>query len=69
MTLVVECPNCGDYIVEQDGCDDEHVEHEMCRPCRKVTTDGLTFDEGFAEYEKLHFIDAEDRMNLGPFDA
>jgi DNA replicative helicase MCM subunit Mcm2 (Cdc46/Mcm family) len=68
MTLIVECPDCGAYLVEQDGFDDEHVEHEVCAPCQKVTTDGLTFDEEFAEYEEAQRIDEEDRMNLGPFE-
>ncbi len=67
MTLIVECPDCGAYVVEQDGYDDEHVEHEVCRPCQKVASDGLTFEEGFAEYEETRQIEAEDRMNLGPF--
>lgn len=70
MTLIVECPDCGAYFVEQDGWDEEVVEHEVCRPCRKMTTDGLTFDEGFAAYEEARRIDEEDRMNmnLGPFE-
>lgn len=67
MTLITECPDCGAYVVEQDGVEDEHVLHEVCRPCRKVTSDGLTFDEGFAEYEQAREIEAEDRMSLGPF--
>jgi Zn-finger nucleic acid-binding protein len=60
MTLIVECPNCGAYVVERDGQDDEHVEHEVCRPCRKVTSDGLSFDEGFARYEESQRIDGEE---------
>ena len=67
MTFIIECPDCGACLIEQDGYDDERIEHEVCRPCQKVTSDGLTFDEGFAEYEEACRIEAEDRMNLGPF--
>lgn len=66
MSLVEECPACGDYVTTPDGREDVFVTYELCERCRKQPSD-RAFDEGFAEYEEARRIDAEDPMNLGPF--
>lgn len=50
MTLIEECPECGNYSTCDDGRDDDFVVREVCDRCRNRERDAA-FDAGFAEYE------------------
>lgn len=55
MTLIEECPECGNYISIPDGSDDTFVTStEICSKCRNRVREEM-FDEGFAEHERSQF--------------